>query len=298
MIAIVIAAALALLVAGFGFWFASYSMGIRRQTLDEARAWQAERYDLSWYDALEKRDYTVQGEDGYVLHAQLLVNPEAAGRYVLLSHGYTDNRYGSLKYAGMYVDLGFNVIVYDLRGHGENEPTFCTYSARERRDLLALIRDSRSRYPDMRLFGLHGESLGAATSVAVLEFKPEVDFVVADCGFSDIREVLAGGLRASHLPGWLADVASVCAKLRFGYGYGEMRPVDSLAGNDIPMLFMHGAADTFIPPAHSQRMRDATRGYSELHLIEGAGHAESVLKEPKEYRECVEGFLEAIGNRQ
>ena len=294
MIAIVIAAVLALLVAGFGFWFASYSMGIRRQTLDEARAWQAERYDLSWYDALEKRDYTVQGEDGYVLHAQLLVNPAAAGRYVLLSHGYTDNRYGSLKYAGMYVDLGFNVIVYDLRGHGANEPTFCTYSARERRDLLALIRDSRSRYPDMRLFGLHGESLGAATSVAVLEYSPEVDFVVADCGFSDIRGVLAGGLRASHLPGWLADVASVCAKLRFGYGYGEMRPVDSLADNDIPILFMHGAADTFIPPAHSQRMRDATRGYSELHLIEGAGHAESILKDPKTYRACVERFLARV----
>lgn len=291
MVILIIAAALLLLFLAFGFWMAGFSMRIQRQTLVQARAWQEAHYDLSWYDALEKTDYRVAGEDGYALHVQLLTNPEPTRRYVIISHGYTDNRYGSMKYAKLYLDLGFNVIAYDLRGHGENAATFCTYSARERKDLLALIRDSRERYGDIEQLALHGESLGAATSVAVLQYRPEVDYVVADCGFSNIRDVLVNG---SHLPPFLVDIASLCAKLRYGYGYGDMRPIDSLADNKIPILFIHGAADDFILPAHSQAMSRATKGYSEVHLIEGAGHAQSVLTAPEAYRQAVERFIGTV----
>jgi alpha-beta hydrolase superfamily lysophospholipase len=240
---------------------------------------------------MEKTDYTVTSYDGYVLHAQFLKNPGDTERYILISHGYTDNRFGSLKYACMYLELGFNVILYDLRGHGLNEPAFCTYTVRERKDLLAMILDSRERYPDASLFGLHGESLGAATSIAVVEEKPPVDFVVSDCGFSDIVPVLKIGLKGMHLPGFLVNIASVCAKIRFGYSFSEMRPIGSLKENTIPILFIHGAEDRFILPEHSERMKEATKGYAELHLIPGADHAMSVLTDPKAYRKYVADFL-------
>ena len=294
MVIAVILVVLIILVIGIGFVFANMSMTGKRQTLEEARAWQEEHYDLSWYDPLEKTDYTVTSDDGYILHAQFLKNPGDTNRYILISHGYTDNRFGALKYAVMYLEQGFNIIVYDLRGHGINEPTFCTYSVRERKDLLAMIRDSRDRWPDAALFGLHGESLGAATSIAVLEEKPPVDFVVADCGFSEITSVLKGGMKGMHLPAFFVDIASVCAKIRFGYSYSQMRPVDSLQDNTVPILFIHGAEDSFILPEHSEKMKNATKGYAEIHLIPGAGHAESILTDSKAYRKYVADFLEGL----
>lgn len=293
-IALIILAIFLILVFVLGFMMATYSMGIKPQTLEEARKWQEGHYDLSWYDPLPKQDYTVSGGDGYALHVQFLKNPVPSDRYILISHGYTDNRFGAMKYAKMYLDLGFNVIAYDLRGHGENEPTFCTYSARESMDLNALIQDSRGRYPDAKVFGLHGESLGAATSIAVLKYKPDVDFVVADCGFSEIASVLAGGLKAMHVPGLFVNVASLCAKMKFGYSYQDMRPIDSLKDNTVPILFIHGEKDDFILPAHSEAMRNATQGYSELHLIPGAGHAASILTAPEQYRQYVEAFLRQV----
>ena len=291
----IILAVLCVLFVALGFFLADYSMKIRRQTLEQARKWQSEHYDISWYDTIKKQDYTVKSYDGYVLHVQKLFNSQPSDRYILISHGYTDNHIGSLKYSRMYLDLGFNVILYDLRGHGENEPTFCTYSIRERRDLEALIRDSRARYPEAKLFGIHGESLGSATSIAVLEYKPPIDFVVADCGFSEITTVMQGGLRGMHLPAWLVHWASVCAKIRFGYYYHQMRPIDSLADNRIPILFIHGDKDDFIIPAHSQNMQKATKGYSELHLIPGATHAASILTAPEDYKRYVQAFLQKIG---
>ena len=291
----IILAVLCVLFVALGFFLADYSMKIRRQTLEQARKWQSEHYDISWYDTIKKQDYTVKSYDGYVLHVQKLFNSQPSDRYILISHGYTDNHIGSLKYSRMYLDLGFNVILYDLRGHGENEPTFCTYSIRERRDLEALIRDSRARYPEAKVFGIHGESLGSATSIAVLEYKPPIDFVVADCGFSEITTVMQGGLRGMHLPAWLVHWASVCAKVRFGYYYHQMRPIDSLADNRIPILFIHGDKDDFIIPAHSQNMQKATKGYSELHLIPGATHAASILTAPEDYKRYVQAFLQKIG---
>ena len=297
LIAAIILAVLAVLAIAAGFFFASSSMSIRRQTLDEAKKWQEDHYDLSWYDPLEKTDYQVTSYDGYVLNVELIRNPVPADKYILLSHGYTDNRFGSLKYTKMYLDLGFNVIVYDLRGHGENEPTFCTYSARERKDLIVLIQDCRDRYQPA-ILGIHGESLGAATSIACLEEKPQIDFVVADCGFSDISNVLKGGVKSMHLPEGLVSLASVCARLRYGYSYDMMRPIDSLADNEVPILFIHGAEDSFILPENSERMEKETKGYSELHLIPEATHAASVLTAPAEYKEIVAAFLTKIGIEQ
>ncbi len=282
-------------LAGTGWYLAGYTMGIIRQSLEHARAWQEDHYDLSFYDSLEKEDYTVESYDGYILHAQHLKNPEGRGRWVIISHGYTDNRFGALKYAKMYLDDGFDVIVYDLRGHGLNEPTFCTYSARERKDLLAIIADARERFGPLGVLGIHGESLGAATSIACLESKPELDFVVADCGFSNIADVLKQGASAMHVPGAAIDLASAAAKLRYGYSYKDMRPIDCLKDNHVPIMFIHGAADNFILPQHSRDMQAATAGYSELHLIEGAPHAMSVLTDPEAYRGHLYAFLKSIG---
>ena len=295
---ILIAIILLVLSAGllrFGFRMASFSMGIKPQTLEEAEKWQKEHGDISWYYGLEKTDYTVEGYQGYLLHVQLVRNPEKTDKYVIISHGYTDNRFGALKYADFYISMGYNVIVYDLRGHGINKPDFCSYSIRESLDLIALIKDTRERYPDVRILGIHGESLGAATSIMCLKYKPEIDFVVADCPFSNITDVLKVGLKGMHLPQATVYVASLCARLKYGYSYGEMRPIDSLKDNEVPVLFIHGARDSFILPYHSERMNEVCPRYSEVHLMPNAEHAASVFADHDRYGVFLAEFLKNAG---
>ena len=286
---------LIILLAGLSFALSSFSMRIPRLSVEEVRKWLEDRIDISWYDKTNREDYTVKSNDGYDLHAQLIRNSLLTDKYVIISHGYTDNFMGSVKYAKIYLGLGFNVILYDLRGHGLNEPTYCTYSIRESRDLKEMIKDSRARYPECRVLGIHGESLGAATSIAVLKYKPDIDFVVSDCAFGEITPVMKGILGRFHLPGRLVSVASQFTKLRYGYFYRDMRPEDSLADNEIPILFIHGEADDLIAPSHSEKMKEMTKGYSEIFTVPGAGHAESVLTAPAEYEKRVEGFLCGMG---
>ena len=294
-IALLILLILLVLMLGISIYLVVYAMkNMHHHPLEDSRAWQEHHYSLSWYDSMEKTDYTVACPDGYVLHAQFLPNPTPTDRYVLISHGFTDNRYGSLKYAPIYLDNGFNVIIYDLRGHGMNKKAITTFTVREREDLYTMILDSRRRYPDMKVFGLHGESMGAGTTVAVLEKKPPVDFAVADCGFTDMLPVFEVAIRSYHLPVFMVKVASVCAKVIYGVSFSQMRPIESLRENQVPMLFMHGACDELVAPEHSRQMSKATQGYSEVHLIPKAGHADSVFTDPEMYRIILTDFLRKV----
>ena len=267
-------------------YLASYVMKIDRKTLEESLAWQTAHYDTSYYADLKKTDYTVTMNDGYILHVQLLENPKPVTDYVIITHGYTDNRMEDLKYAKMYLDLGYNCVIYDLRGHGENEPTYTTYGIREGEDLNCLIADTRKRYPDLTSLGLHGESLGSATTITCLKYHPEVDFAVADCGFSDIENVLKG-----MAPGFIIDIANTGAKLKYRHAIKDMRPIDALDDNEVPVLFIHGADDELISPKNSEDMAKRTKGRSEFHIIPGAKHAVSIIVEPEMYADIVRNFL-------
>lgn len=270
---------------------AGFIMTGRRKSLEGAFEWQSEHYDTSFYEPLQKTDYTVEGADGYVLHVQELTNPEPSTKYVIISHGYMDNRNGALKYVPTYLDLGYNCVIYDLRGHGLNERTFTTYGILEGQDLAALVKDVRARHADLTELGLHGESLGAGSTITALKYEPDVDFAVADCGFSDIENVLRGAY-GRFGAGFLVDLANLGAKLRFGYALSEMRPIDSLDNNTtIPVLFIHGASDSFILPKNSQDMYDRARGRKEICFIDGAEHARSVLTNPAAYEQAIADFL-------
>ena len=291
---LIIVAVLVVLFLLFAYILPNIIMLGKRYTYDESLAWQNERYDTTFYDKLKKTNYTVKGFEDYELHVQFLENPEPTTKYMIISHGYTDNRIGTLKYAKMYLDFGFNCIIYDLRGHGENAKTITTYGIREAQDLKCIIDDTRTRYQDVTVLGLHGESLGAATTITSLKYKPEVDFAVADCGFSDIENVLLNLYKNQHVPGGLYGLADKMCKLRYHVSLSDACPIDSLDDNTVPVLFIHGADDTFIPPKNSEDMAARTKGYSEIHMIQKAEHALSIITDPEQYRVYVKGFLDKI----
>ena len=281
-------------------WYCRFILGLASQiatpevsTLDKEISWEKEHGLWGNYDSYEKEEYTVKAYKDYELHVTLVKNPVETDKYVIISHGFKSNRYGAVKYVDSYMDLGFNCIIYDLRDHGENEKTTLSLGQFESEDLEKLIEDSYSRYGNIKL-GLHGESMGAATSLMVLAKKPKVDFVVADCGFSNLYDLLHAAYDVAKV-GTVLPSVNIAMKLRYGYDMKKTSPKDALVGNEVPVCFIHGEADTFILPENSQVNKAATAGYSELHLVPDAAHARSreVLGEA-EYRSIISNFLNNI----
>lgn len=270
-----------------------------RQTVEESWNWQQEhvpgtrRFTRDMFT-----EYIVKGPKGEDIHVSFLPAGETSDRYVILAHGYTDTRFGMVKYVPQYHDLGFNCIMYDELGHGENPPAPCSYCVREVDFLLEVLKDTFKRYGDGIKAGLHGESLGGAIILYSLKYdivRERVSFLVDDCGFADIMLVLGNEMRRRHLPGWFAHCASMAATVMYGISFEKARPIDSVKGNKIPILCMHGAEDDFILPLHSRMVYDTTEGLKEIFLTEGAGHAASAVVGPDSYGEVLKEFLTKAG---
>ena len=296
---IIIAIAIIIVLVAIG-WYCRFILGLASQmanpkvsTLEKEMSWEKEHKLWGDYDDYEKEDYIVKGLNDYDLHVTLVKNPIPSDKYVIISHGFKSNRYGAVKYVDSYIDLGFNCIIYDMRDHGENAKATVSLGQFESEDLYKLIEDTYNRYGNIKL-GLHGESMGAATSLTVLAKKPKVDFVVADCGFSNLYDLIYKAYDLAKTPFVLPSV-NIAMKLRYGYDMKKTSPKDALVGNEVPICFIHGEADTFILPENSQVNKDATAGYSELHLVPNAAHAQSreVLGEA-EYRGIIGDFLNNI----
>ncbi len=282
-----------------------------RQTLDESWQWQQEHVRQSrTYRRDMFRDYTIEASDGGVIHATLLptdaktTDANAAGtsaadadRYVILVHGYTDNRFGMMKYAPFYHEMGYHCVLFDQRGHGENAKDTCSYGPKEAAWLRDVLCDTRKRYGENITIGLHGESLGGATVLEAMKY-PEVQkhvaFVVDDCGFAEIVPVLKDFLKSYHLPAWMVCPAMLSAKFFHGISLRNARPIDAMTGTTIPLLIIHGEKDTFITPDHSDRVYAAAIGPKQLHFIKDATHAQSAVDRPEEYREILREFLQGV----
>lgn len=263
-----------------------------RATMEQSLSREKENGSYGAYDSYEKEPLEITAEDGYVLHGVLLKNP--GKRYVIITHGYKDTRLGSLKYAHIYYRRGYNVYIYDLRHHGENEETFCSMGYRESRDIVTIAKFLKDRYGQDIVLGLHGESLGSASSILALGQYPDFDFCVSDCGFADLGkllEYLCG--RLIHLPQKISHLASLACRVRYRYRLDEIRPVDVFSGEiRTPVLFIHGEADTFIPPEHGKMMYEAAGAKKELALFPGAEHAQSYFSDRERYERVVGEFLE------
>ncbi len=247
------------------------------------------------FDSYDKEDYIVKGMDGYELHCAKISSPETigTGKYLIYSHGHQSNMYAGSKYCDAFIELGFTCIIYDLRAHGANEKAICSMGGYEGQDLNYLIEDTYSRYGDVELLGLHGESMGASTTLNALRYTEKVDFVVADCGFESLKFMVHDMYNDMYLYpfGTCADIGF---KLIYGIDDAEVSGIDALKDKGVPILFVHGLADDWIDVENSEDMYEEAKKYAycELWLVEGAGHARSRQVAGEEaYKQHIDDFL-------
>lgn len=268
----------------------------KRTTYEEAE--QIEKSKNFWgdYDSYEKEEFNVISFDGYELNGVLIKNQ--SDKYVIVTHGYTYNMLGSIKYANIFYKLGYNVYIYDIRHHGKNKEFFCTMGQYEPRDIIAVQKALYQRFGEQITIGLHGESLGCASSILALELSQKFEFVVADCGFTDLHILFADqAWKMFHLPAFMVYFTDFWLSLLQRYRFSNIRPIEVMENNRVPILFFHGAADEFILPKHTVRGYEACKAYKEMYLIDGAGHAQSYQNNPETYAKRVATFIQAINSK-
>lgn len=254
------------------------------------------------YQSWPKEEFSLHSRYGYRLCGTVLPapSPQPAGpaRVVVMVHGHGTNRDAELSYAVLFRSLGYITVLYDHRNFGQSDRRPTTMGKCEAEDLETVCGWVRQRYGADCILGTHGVSMGGATVMLHSAMDSHLAFVVEDCGYSDLTAQLAFVMRTVyHLPPRLfLPLCYPVAWLRTGVWFPAIHPAEAVAKSEMPMLFIHGAQDTYVPFWMLQANYDAkTKGIKKMQVFEQAAHAMSYASDPALYRRTITEFLREIG---
>lgn len=285
-------------VLGGSLWLTRRAIFPRKFTFEGSYAREIEvgRLNEAEYQSWDRQEVTFRSPFGYDLSGAWFPQPYST-RTVIMVHGISYTRMGMVKYMPMFRRRGWNILVYDQRFFGRSGGANTTYGFYEKYDLKVAVDWVKTQGPEGGVIGTMGESLGAVTCLQHAAIDPRPAFVIADSGFADLKEELELRLREDyHLPSFpILTVGEWWIRLLAGFRFSQVVPEADAAKLEMPVLFVHGLADTEILPADSQRMFAAKqRGTRRLFLVPDAGHVQSVLTDPEGYdREVGEFLLQA-----
>ncbi len=258
--------------------------------------------DSAWF-AENSQDRWLTSHDGLKLHA-LYLPREDSHKYAVICHGYGSTPQFGGRYAAEFYKMGYHVLAPAARAHERSEGAYASMGWLERRDIVAWVDTLVEQDPQAEIV-LFGVSMGGATvmmTAGEADLSPCVKCVVEDCGYSSVWDEFAGQLKEMFgLPTFpVLDAASLVTQVRAGWSFREASAVEQLKKAKLPMLFIHGEEDTFVPYAMLDVVYGACASPEKEKLsVPGAGHGEASWEDPEGYWTAVERFVEKyIGTQE
>ena len=262
------------------------------------------------YDPMHEKMYSLVREMQEIPYEQVYITSfdgtKLAGKYYHISdeaplqiqfHGYHGT--GLRDFCGGHKiarEMGHNILVIDERAHGKSEGKYVGFGVLDRYDLLEWIRYVNKRFDNGRKIFLFGTSMGATTVLMASGFKEVQDCVkgiIADCAFTSPNDIFSHVLKKDyHLPPFpIMNINNVMCKKTAGYTFTEYSTLDALKTNKIPVLFIHGKEDKFVPTWMSEKNYEAAVCEKELLMVDGAGHGSSCYENMSLYQETEKKFI-------
>ncbi|RXK19311.1 alpha/beta hydrolase [Macrococcus sp. DPC7161] len=257
---------------------------------------KAKRYDEDKFNHLNPINVKILSKNGYMLNTKI-VKKYDHDYFMIFCHGVTENHITSVKYMNMFLDLGFNGVIFDHRRHGQSGGLHSTYGYYEKFDLESIISYLKSQYGYDIHFGIHGESMGAVTTLLYAgELANEADFYVADCPFASFENELNHIIKQKSkiTSSTFLHLLNLFLKLRTKFSLYEVSPIRVIQNIEQPILFIHSKPDTFIPYTDSVKLYNKKIGKKMKWYPEHGGHASSFNVNPITYKKKVTQFLETF----
>lgn len=123
--------------------------------------------------------------------------------------------------------------------------------------------------------------------------RPQVRFIIADCPYSDLTKLMRHQLKKYYLPVRpTLMLMNRLLKQQAGFSMDDVSPIEVIRTCKLPILFIHGKDDVFVPTWMSEDLHAVKPAPSELLLIDHAAHAVSYCKNPKKYEAAVHQFID------
>ena len=245
-----------------------------------------------WFYSQNPEEITIESFDNLKLLAYNLPAENAKGTWLLV-HGHQSGplrEFATL--AKFFHELGYNVVLPYQRAHGKSEGTYITFGIKERYDMRDWILKINEIYGDTTPLYLEGISMGCTTVLMTLGFDlpSNVRSVVADCGYTSPYEIIWKVARKDRnipMVRLVLAVGNIMANLLADFDFTEYDTFKGLRYNKLPVLFIHGTEDNFVPIEMTIQYCTSEK---QLFLVEHCPHAIANLVDEEGYHKNVIEF--------
>lgn len=247
-----------------------------KQLVDHTSEFYQCSYD--WFTNIPKEDVYMRSYDNLKLHGIYLPSHDKnSSNLAIIIHGYQSQATDMIIIAKLYSDLGFKVLMIDLRGHGESEGKFTSMGHYEKYDLKKWLNFGLRNYGANANVLLHGVSMGAAMSMLVteLKIKNNLKFLVLDSGFTVFSKSLAFSLKNKALKIFLPGI-SLFTFIYHRFLLKQVAPIKAIKRSNIPFLIIHGDQDRLVPLSMAKELYESSpTDKKDLLIVENAAHGKA-----------------------
>jgi len=238
------------------------------------------------------RPWSTVTADGLTLRGWLIPS-RSRRQLVVLVHGMWSSWEHMARLGGDLNRRGYDVLLFDLRGHGQSDPARLSMGRREKADIRAVLDWAVDEGYGPDRVGWVGHSMGASTLLMAADDIPEIHAAVLDSPYADLPELLKDQLsKHSHLPKVFNAGILLAAHRAYGLRADEIRPIRSARrwGNR-PILLIHGDADSTVPIRDAYRLRQALGERCDLVVRPGVEHVEAYKEDRRGYVSRLDRFF-------
>lgn len=294
-IVLIIIALLIIAYFALGVFFFNYSINpiFSKRKLFKGRPTKlASDNAIKWFAKVSKTEVYINSFDNIRLHAYKI--SALSNKYVIISHGYTNEGLDMLDYAKHYSELNYNVLLIDHRAHGKSDGKYSTMGMLESKDVLSWINYIIGEDKKSKII-LHGISMGAYTIMLTTTKKDlpkNVLCAIEDCGFYSIYKQFYHQLKhEGHKPKIIISAANIFYIFILKVSVYKSNILNDLKKVKIPMLFIHGGKDKFVTREYLEEIYNSYGGKKEKLIIDNAKHMQSMKTDPCLYWNTVDKFI-------
>ena len=249
-----------------------------------------------WVYSQPLEQVSVKSRDGLKLNGYILKAEGESKGAVICHHGYTSKAMDNAAISVFFHELGYDVLLADNRAHGESEGKYVGFGILDRYDCLEWIKLMDKRYEGKKDILLYGISMGATTVLmasSLPELPKSVKAIISDCAFTSPYDVFSYIMKRDyHLPKFpVMNINDAICRKKAGYGFKDYSTLDAVKSTTVPILFIHGKNDNFVPTWMTEKNYEECTAPKDILMVENAGHGASYYENTEKYEAKVKEFL-------
>ena len=195
-----------------------------------------------------------------------------------------------------FAEKNFNVLAIDCRAHGESEGKCVGFGWLDRKDVVLWVDFLQKKQPGNKII-LYGVSMGGATVCcsAGENLQKNVVAIISDCAFANLDKQINHVMRNNKfiLKTFKWHLYDYVNRM-YGFDMTDVNIVGQVKRTKIPILYLHGREDNFVPLQNVLDLYDATPEHlREKYVFDDAGHALSYATAGVLYEKKISDFIKS-----